>query len=202
MDPFAIASKFEIRKDLVDAVVRHRQSELRNHPDLEVVKNAVLANLPYEQVAALCGLQVHEVAWLAKRIRAEHKRDLESLAEREESPEWFADIAYADVGAIQLDMEEQKRRYFSASEWTAAKHWKRSKKDSRSNMMFAYTLIDVMDIYATTPDRKDRLRWFRTTIAETIVHRRELKRKHATKAALAHHSTELQGTEVDFIAAA
>jgi hypothetical protein len=202
IDAQAIAAKYGITKDLVDAAVRHRQSELRNYPDLEVVKGAVLANMPYERIASLCDLQVHEVAWLAKSIRAEHKLELKSLSESKDLKERFASDAYFDVGAMQFDMEEQKRRHFWASEWTEAKHWKRPKDRTRSHVMFAYDMIDLMEIHATTPERKDRLRWFRTTIAETIVHRRQLKRKHAIKASLSGYTSEQENSEVDLSTAA
>jgi hypothetical protein len=132
---FVIARKYGIRKDLVDSVVRHRQSELRNHPNLEVVKNCILANMPYKQIAILCDLEVHEVAWLAKSIRAENKLEHKSLRESNDLQERFAFNAYADVGAMQLDMEEQKRRHFWASEWTEAKHWKRPKDRTRGRVM-------------------------------------------------------------------
>jgi hypothetical protein len=202
IDAQAIAAKYGITKDLVDAAVRHRQSELRNHSELEVVKSAVLANMPYERIATLCGLQAHEVAWLARDIRVEHKIDLKSLRESRDLQERSAFNAYADVGAMQFDMEEQKRRHFWASEWTEAKHWKRPKDRTRGHVMYAYAMIDLMEIHATTPERKDRLRWFRTTIAETIVHRRQLKRKHAIKASLSGYTSEQENSEVDLATAA
>jgi hypothetical protein len=135
-------------------------------------------------------------------MRTERKLEPKSQSAVEDYPIWFADEAYSEVGMVRDDMKEQKRKYFRASEWTESKHWERSKSKETSHVMFAYAIIDHMEACANTPKRKDLLRWFRSTMAETVAHRKDLRRKHAVKSALARDVSELDGIEVDLATAA
>jgi hypothetical protein len=202
IDAFVIAKKHQISKDLVDSVVRHRQGELKSHKNLEVVKNGVLAKMPYQQIAILSGLETHEVAWLAKRIRAEQQLQLDSLRKSADLEERLVDSAYADLGHLQLILAEQNRRHFRAPEWSQSTAGYVPKGGPNRNAMFAYSIIGLLEVHATTPDRKELLRWFRTTIAKTIVHRENLRKQHAIKSSHSQNGSHLDEHEFELAGAA
>jgi hypothetical protein len=139
---------------------------------------------------------IHEIAWLAKGIRAANQLNIEgkrSQIKSDDTWERFARIAFNDVYEIRERMNDESRIYFRASEWTEAKH----RRKARPNVNFASDLVHWLDAFATTAERKDSLRWFRSTIALTKAHRKQNKKDYALKAAaLRPPETTTQDEEV------